>query len=379
MDFPKYKNIIFEHKNVNINITECDDDDILLYMDDKNTIPACQQPRCNCKNYSSNNYTCKKGNNTNNINNEKFNICKCNSGYSGDTCDPLLELILKSTMKKKINEKDDKNISSKYLFDNSTYSNSSVRSANLTNILNAFENVNITETENDDQKNFINSFLSNNELDNQNRKDSMDNLSMSSNYKNIRNYVKHIEWKKELVGNEFIFTCKYGNTELFLTTIEDVLVVSLIFKLRKIFKFSLILKEMYVLTLTVYLWVFIGPLVDLTSQLALENFPVIKIYFCNIALIICYELMFISFYLDKFYCLITKNGNNRSKYVKFFNNQKCEEHSSYTCGCTTKQKISITNEDKILINNYFIIINDILKFKNVFTGKIELLKSTTNV
>jgi len=88
--------------------------------------------------------------------------------------------------------------------------------------------------------------------------------------------------------------------------------------------------------------------------------------------------MFFLFYFDKFYCLITNNGNNRYKYIKFFDNQKCEEHQSYTCGCPTKQKVFINNEDKTIINNYYIIVNEILRFKNVFKGRIQTNKLATD-
>ena len=90
MDFPKYKSIIFEQNMINVNITNCDDDDVLLYIDSKNLIPTCEKPKCDCKNYVLNNTICIKGDNLKNINNEKYNKCVCVSGYTGETCKDII-------------------------------------------------------------------------------------------------------------------------------------------------------------------------------------------------------------------------------------------------------------------------------------------------
>jgi len=207
----------------------------------------------------------------------------------------LLELILKTSTQNSSSIINCKSSGSEELLENDTLNNNHKKYS--MNTLNLIDEINMIQCE--DQKNFMDNFLSDNKLNEQN---SLDNISSSSNYKNIREYVKKrkynisekmfshvvqtfrfniiliifyilvyiinalfikdIEWKKELVNNEFIFNCQYGNTELFLTTVENLLVVFLIYKIRKIFKFSLVLKEIRLLTFTVYMWVFIGPLVD---------------------------------------------------------------------------------------------------------------------
>jgi len=83
-------------------------------------------------------------------------------------------------------------------------------------------------------------------------------LIFTSNYF----FIKDVKVDETLVKESYIKNCRYGKTELFLTTVEDMLVVFLLFKGRKIFKYSLVLNEIRYLTIVEYFWVFIGPLID---------------------------------------------------------------------------------------------------------------------
>jgi len=75
-------------------------------------------------------------------------------------------------------------------------------------------------------------------------------------------YLRKIKIEKTLVKNSFITTCYNGKTELLLATTEDILILILLFRGRKIFKYSLVLNEIRNLTISEYIWIFIGPLVD---------------------------------------------------------------------------------------------------------------------
>ncbi|ORX87900.1 hypothetical protein BCR32DRAFT_274109 [Anaeromyces robustus] len=75
-------------------------------------------------------------------------------------------------------------------------------------------------------------------------------------------YIRDITLGKELVDDEFIPNCDNGQTDIFVLTIENIMVIWLLYKQKPIFKYSLVLKEIRYLSITVYLWVFIGPLVD---------------------------------------------------------------------------------------------------------------------
>jgi len=109
------------------------------------------------------------------------------------------------------------------------------------------------------------------------------------------------------------------------------------------------------------------------SLLLLFQSPIVKIYFETILSIICYEAIFIIFFSDKIHYISMGLGNERTKYVKFFKSNKCEEHRSYTCGCSSSPKIYITQDDKLLIDNYIVILNTILSFKYFIKRKLNFV------
>ncbi|KAG4088500.1 hypothetical protein H8356DRAFT_1280889 [Neocallimastix lanati (nom. inval.)] len=143
---------------------------------------------------------------------------------------------------------------------------------------------------------------------------------------------KETKYKQEYNYN-WRYECPLRTLSLGMTAIESVLILYLVLSTRKIWKYTYIFKCTRYISYACMIWTTLGPLIDLISNLTIQNKSNIILGFCITTNSICYLMIFFLFIWEKVYYILRQEDNNTHNYFIAEKLEKCIIHRSFSCEC----------------------------------------------